>query len=770
MKKIGSRFSLVAVQNGNGIATVTTYFIATTMSQGVTRTNPASGWVANVFQPPTADKPYAWKYTKTTYTQSGTEPTYTPCELITVWQTGANINLLECAGFDCEEAMHAWTSRGNRFAPTYSGYTSLATATNGKIVSSDDDEVPVINTASTVGTAGNEWPEKIPEGYHLWTSQTHYFGKNGQGTKAVAVQRQYCLSSSATTLSDATAWSSVRQSPTAAKPYVWMRDYVASATHTINIGYDASANIFLAYQRPSAYGGFDGIGKISDGTQGRNSFMNTIDLPSSNTGGKNMLMQMLWYASGNRSNVLEEGTWYTLSFWCKGHVMSTNGNTESGAASSRSATFKTFIYGSNSYPAIDTSAGVYADGVLDASPALDAGHVWTATTNWTRHTFTFKTAASLSNVDKKLLFRLLPSDAAVFRNYVFICMPKLEVGLMATAFMDNGQDLVNASLRVTPWVENMQFYSGRRGEPYVDIVVFTDGKQYACTETHISSAANKPTSGGDNQWWRMGDQRQFIATMLFLADKALINNLIATLIQTGYTGQPHIEAEGSEFKVFGSGQYPAIYLAVNNDGKAVLRFQNEDTGEFLYDLGPDGIMRDFTEVADTHTTQALKKLVNATRVSEILDISDSDCTTYYRFNEGYKQIGSGNNRTKEYHVSGTNLPSAKNAQYFTSQISAANNYVGTTIDDGWYVRPNNGHYIAKKSGRYQQDGGINQEVAIYMVYIYRFTGGKLISSIPVYFIYTDNQNASHSVGCDLDGNELDTSTYQYLYSYSGLAG
>ena len=245
-----------------------------------------------------------------------------------------------------------------------------------------------------------------------------------------------------------------------------------------------------------------------------------------------------------------------------------------------------------------------------------------------------------------------------------------------------------------------------------------------------------------------------LSTDLFFAEKALINNLIATLIQTGYSGSPHIEAEGSEFKIFGKGQYPAIYLAVNNDNKAVLRFQNENTGEFLYDLGPDGIMKEFSEVADSYTQMKLKKLTNVTRVSEIVDIADSACTTYYRFNEGYKQIGSGNNVTKQYHVSGGSSPSAKNAQFFTSQ-----NYNGTTIADGWYVKPNNGMYL-------EQIQNDPNGASVKVVYIYQFSGGKLVSSVPVYFLYTDYYYTSKSVGCDENGNELSTSTYTYLYSYA----
>ena len=336
-------------------------------------------------------------------------------------------------------------------------------------------------------------------------------------------------------------------------------------------------------------------------------------------------------------------------------------------------------------------------------------------------------------------------------------MPKLEVGMQATSYISNEDSTHTGQLRRRRWALNTEYFKGSVDERYEDVVLVESAGFYRCIRTHISTLDNRPGTGTYwQQYWTSAQSGQYemLSTDLFFAEKALINNLIATLIQTGYSGSPHIEAEGSEFKIFGKGQYPAIYLAVNSDNKAVLRFQNENTGEFLYDLGPDGIMKEFSEVADSYTQMKLKKLTNVTRVSEIVDIADSVCTTYYRFNEGYKQIGSGNNVTKQYHVSGGSSPSAKNAQFFTTQ-----NYNGTTITDGWYVKPNNGMYLEQMQN--DPDGA-----SVKVVYIYKFSGGKLVSSVPVYFLYTDYQHTSHSVGCDENGNELSTSTYTYLYSYA----
>ena len=335
-------------------------------------------------------------------------------------------------------------------------------------------------------------------------------------------------------------------------------------------------------------------------------------------------------------------------------------------------------------------------------------------------------------------------------------MPKLEVGMQATSYISNEDSTHYGQIRRRRWAVNTEYFQGAIDERYDDVVLVGESGFYHCIKTHISTFATMPGRGANWQtYWTSAQSGMYemLSTDLFFANKALINNLIATLIQTGYSGNPHIEAEGSEFKIFGKGQYPAIYLAVNSQNKAVLRFQNEDTGEFLYDLGPNGIMKEFSEVADTYTPMKLKKLVNATRISELLNIDDSACTTYYRFNEGYKQIGSGDNVTKEYHVSGVSTPSSKNACYFIYQ-----SYQSSMIADGWYVKPNNGHYFI--------DITQNTQLNIYVVYIYHFSGGKLEESVPVYFWGTDIEYASQSVGCDENGNELSTSTYTYLYSYA----
>lgn len=94
---------------GTGIASVNSYYAISTLPSGVTRKN-TSGWKPGTFQQPTTEKPYAWKYTETTYT-NGKEATYTDCELVFTYRSGVNPNLLEDTDFRDDAHMGAWNTK-----------------------------------------------------------------------------------------------------------------------------------------------------------------------------------------------------------------------------------------------------------------------------------------------------------------------------------------------------------------------------------------------------------------------------------------------------------------------------------------------------------------------------------------------------------------------------------------------------------------------------------------------------------------------------------
>ena len=101
------------------------------------------------------------------------------------------------------------------------------------------------------------------------------------------------------------------------------------------------------------------------------------------------------------------------------------------------AIFSTYIYPS----AID-NAKVFVDGVAKLNGAIgsDCQVQHTANTSWVKHTITFKTKANFADKEN-LLFRLSPIVMSGNGYYVYICMPKLEVGKVATAYDANTDDM-----------------------------------------------------------------------------------------------------------------------------------------------------------------------------------------------------------------------------------------------------------------------------------------------------------------------------------------
>lgn len=134
---------------------------------------------------------------------------------------------------------------------------------------------------------------------------------------------------------------------------------------------------------------------------------------------------------------LRNGQWYTLSF----NYFAT-------------AVWRTFLYPNQEGVAcIDTSAGVYVDGVFVSSIGNNGGVDWPVDQNGGRHSVTFKTASSFPTSYFYIIFR------AQAGNQVSICMPKLEDGKYATAYMANDDDL-KGSNGVRGKVGRFFYYAG----------------------------------------------------------------------------------------------------------------------------------------------------------------------------------------------------------------------------------------------------------------------------------------------------------------------
>ena len=100
------------------------------------------------------------------------------------------------------------------------------------------------------------------------------------------------------------------------------------------------------------------------------------------------------------------------------------------------AIFTTYIYPS----AIDRTK-VFVDGETWGNNVIgtDGAVSYKANASWVKHTVTFKTKSSFTD-DENLLFRLQSIAMSGNGYYVYICMPKLEVGKVATAYDANSSD------------------------------------------------------------------------------------------------------------------------------------------------------------------------------------------------------------------------------------------------------------------------------------------------------------------------------------------
>jgi len=94
-------------QQGNGIETIETKWLSSTKTAGVTVDD--AGWSAT-FLSPTSDAPYLWRWTRFTYTDGSTSDIGP--ELIAVYQSAPNPNLLNDTAFKSVDMMDAWTSVG----------------------------------------------------------------------------------------------------------------------------------------------------------------------------------------------------------------------------------------------------------------------------------------------------------------------------------------------------------------------------------------------------------------------------------------------------------------------------------------------------------------------------------------------------------------------------------------------------------------------------------------------------------------------------------
>lgn len=470
--------------DGNGISSQTTYFIATDKMK-VASYSSVTGW-STTFPTATEQKPYVWKCVKTTYTKSGT--TYSTPELITTYHSGDNANIIDNAAFTSADNMTAWALQ--------SQYQALS----GKEVPSDKGAIDPTNkkdnrnsyhdTCKATG-ATITMKEVLRQVIH----------KPGTINKLAAGQ-WYTFS----------FWAKGRQkvipiNETSSSYGFATRDLYLVAGRTYNItivgkcsqdavnnGKELRTYIYKSDWSESAYTSTDstivtGIRMTftpkTTGEYKLNSYMYNQDYPRTGT------VKVYQYE-------ITDGLDLT-----------------------------TYIYPT----AVDTNTKMIVDGTEKAATPSDLGVTWGLTSEWKRHTVTFKTKESMNSDEQAVLFRLQPTPNEEAYREVWICMPKLESGMFATGFVDGIDDLRGIPgliERTSEWAAGVEFHNDENltgGIRYLDLVTVTDNttgkfELYQCRVTHTSTAANAPRDNSA-EWLKLNQMRPMY-TPLIVAKNAVL--------------------------------------------------------------------------------------------------------------------------------------------------------------------------------------------------------------------------------------------------------
>lgn len=471
-------------EEGNGIILQTTYFIATDKMK-IAFYSSVTGW-STTFPTATEQKPYVWKCVKTTYTKSGT--TYSTPELITTYHSGDNANIIDNAAFTSADNMTAWALQSQYFA------------LSGKEVPSDKGAIDPTNkkdnrnsyhdTCKATG-ATITMKEVLRQVIHkpgtinkLAAGQWYTFSFWAKG-------RQKVIPIYETSSSYGFAQKSLYL--VAGRTYNITIEGKCSQD-AVNNGKELRTYIYKSDWSESAYTSTDStivtsirmtFTPMTTGEYKLNSYMYNQDYPRTGT------VTVYRYE-------ITDGLDLT-----------------------------TYIYPT----AVDTNTKMIVDGTEKAATPSDLEVTWGLTSEWKRHTVTFKTNKFMNSDEQAVLFRLQPTPNEEAYREVWICMPKLESGMFATGFVDGIDDLRGIPgliERTSEWATGVEFHNDENltgGIRYLDLVTVTDNTTgkfeiYQCRVTHTSTAANAP-SDNSAEWLKLNQMRP-IYTPLIVAKNAVL--------------------------------------------------------------------------------------------------------------------------------------------------------------------------------------------------------------------------------------------------------
>lgn len=470
--------------DGNGISSQTTYFIATDKMK-VSSYSSVTGW-STTFPTATEQKPYVWKCVKTTYTKSGT--TYSTPELITTYHSGDNANIIDNAAFTSADNMTAWTLQ--------SQYQALS----GKQVPSDKGAIDPTNKKDNRNS------------YHDTCKAT------GATITMKEVLRQVIHKPGTINKLAAGQWYTFS---------FWAkgRQKVIPINETSSSYGFAERSLYLVAGRTY---NITIVGKCSQDAVNNGKELRTY-IYKSDWSESAYTSTDSTIVTGIRMTFTPKKTGeYKLNSYMYNHDYHRTGTvTVYQYEITDGFDLTTYIYPT----AVDTNTKMIVDGTEKAATPSDLRVTWGLTSEWKRHTVTFKTKESMNSDEQAVLFRLQPTPNEEAYREVWICMPKLESGMFATGFVDGIDDLRGIPgliERTSEWAAGVEFHNDENltgGIRYLDLVTVTNNttgkfELYQCRVTHTSTAANAP-SDNSAEWLKLNQMRP-IYTPLIVAKNAVL--------------------------------------------------------------------------------------------------------------------------------------------------------------------------------------------------------------------------------------------------------
>ena len=461
--------------DGNGIASQESLFVATD-KKAVATYGSVSGW-SNRFPQPTEQKPCIWKCVKTTYTKKA--DSYSTPELVTIYQSGANGNILRNASFTDESNMEAWVTQSQ-----YNMASGSAPIGDGGGIDTKNKlhgHNSYFDRCSGVSGAANYKDVLVQTVQH----------SNG-GLNNIVNGLWYTLS-------------------------FWAKRAVNVITlnKTVSATSYATANVYLKAGVRYAI-------RVQSTVSSASYPITTTVTPNGTSVASLTIKQT---ASGSKTDYLTPST---SGIHAIRSIVSGGTGTVISYAVDDSRDLSTYLAPS----LVDTKSKIYVDGE-ERTPSADLGVVWSLASGWSFHTLTFKAAASLTASVKQQLFLRLDSVPHVdLWRKVWICEPKLESGMQYTGYVDSSEDLKGIPgliERTSEWVAGVEYHNDSNltgGIRYRDIVTVTDAKGnfeiYVCQRTHLSTTSNAPKTGADSAEWLHVNGMRPIYTPLIIADNAVL--------------------------------------------------------------------------------------------------------------------------------------------------------------------------------------------------------------------------------------------------------